>query len=328
MFSTFRWIYRLARVCLPLVGLATLCLGAMLAWPLQAPPELKSIVAGARAVDYSDLPDLETFQARDGTYLAYRVYEPPAPASDRVAILLHGSSGSSINIHAAARALAAVGVRALAPDIRGHGRSGGRGDIAYMGQLDDDLADFVAHARLTWPSAPLILAGHSAGGALALRTALGANAGLFERYVLLAPYLAPETPTGAASGPGTQWAAPDIPRIAAITILRRLGIACCDGLPVLAFGLPRGSEPFATPLYSYRLMANFVFDPLAPSIPGDARKPIEVIAGDADELMDATRYESVLRGAAARVTILPGVNHMGLVAAPEALAAIVAAVTR
>ena len=36
-----------------------------------------------------------------------------------------------------------------------------RGDIAYLGQLEDDLADFVAEIRKTNPTAPLTLLGHS-----------------------------------------------------------------------------------------------------------------------------------------------------------------------
>ena len=66
-------------------------------------------------------------------------------AGDRArAIVVHGSSGSSIAIHALARAIAARGVETFAVDIRGHGASGTRGDIAYLGQLEDDLADLVA----------------------------------------------------------------------------------------------------------------------------------------------------------------------------------------
>jgi alpha-beta hydrolase superfamily lysophospholipase len=35
----------------------------------------------------------------------------------------------------------AAGITTYVPDIRGHGGSGRRGDIDYIGQLDDDLAD-------------------------------------------------------------------------------------------------------------------------------------------------------------------------------------------
>ena len=50
-------------------------------------------------------------------------------------------------MNAVAKALAEAGVTAVALDIRGHGASGTRGDIAYPGQLDDDLADLIAELR-------------------------------------------------------------------------------------------------------------------------------------------------------------------------------------
>ena len=36
-----------------------------------------------------------------------------------------------------------AGCETYAVDIRGHGGSGTRGDITYIGQLEDDLADLV-----------------------------------------------------------------------------------------------------------------------------------------------------------------------------------------
>ena len=43
---------------------------------------------------------------------------------------------------ALSQALAGHGVETFAVDMRGHGTSGTRGDIGYVGQLEDDLADF------------------------------------------------------------------------------------------------------------------------------------------------------------------------------------------
>jgi alpha-beta hydrolase superfamily lysophospholipase len=73
------------------------------------------------------------FQARDGSRLAYRHYAPREPTTGRVAVLVHGSSGSSLAVHPLAKTLAARGVESFAPDIRGHGASGTRGDIGYIG---------------------------------------------------------------------------------------------------------------------------------------------------------------------------------------------------
>src|SRR5271166_299467 len=120
---------RLLRWALCIVGAATLVLTAMLATPLARLPELTSVSRVARAVDRSTMPPLERFSARDGTELAYRHYSARGPARGRIAILVHGSSGSSVAVHALADALAARGVETYAPDIRGHGGSGMRGDI-------------------------------------------------------------------------------------------------------------------------------------------------------------------------------------------------------
>ena len=138
---------------LALVGAAAIALTLMLAWPMRAPPPLASIHEGATQIDHSGAPDLSCFQARDGTWLAYRLYPAANGARDRVAILAHGSSSQSIQMNEIARALAGAGVNAVAIDVRGHGASGTRGDIAYVGQLDDDLADLVAELRKTYGSA-------------------------------------------------------------------------------------------------------------------------------------------------------------------------------
>ena len=64
----------------------------MLASPLRPPPPLASIHEGAMRIDTEGAPDLSRFQARDGTWLAYRLYPAADGARDRIAILAHGSS--------------------------------------------------------------------------------------------------------------------------------------------------------------------------------------------------------------------------------------------
>ena len=121
---------RLARWVLAAIGALALVLTAMIATPLRRPPELRSVSEAARSVDRSSMPQLQRFSGRDGTSLAYRHYPARAAAVGKVAILVHGSSGSSPAVHALADALAARGVETYAPDVRGHGGSGTRGDIA------------------------------------------------------------------------------------------------------------------------------------------------------------------------------------------------------
>src|SRR5215467_11468573 len=93
------------------------------------PPPLASIHDAVLKRDRTDLPKPTFFPARDQTRLAYRVYPAAAGPGGRAAILIHGSVGSGADMHEIAKALTKVGVDAYAPDLRGHGGSGTRGDI-------------------------------------------------------------------------------------------------------------------------------------------------------------------------------------------------------
>ena len=306
------------------VGAIALLITALLAAPLVRPPELASISAARGTVDFSALPAIERFQARDGTWLGFRHYPAGNPATGRAAIVIHGSSGSSGGtIHALSEALAARGVETWAVDIRGHGTSGTRGDIGYVGQLEDDLADFVAAVRNSAPSAPLTLVGHSSGGGFALRVAGSSIQNLFERTVLLAPYLGYNAPTTRPRSGG--WASADIPRIVGLVLLRAVGIDCCGALPVLAFAVPPNSEKNLVNTYSDRLMRNFaVHDNDFRRDLAAAGKPVTIISGADDELMLADKYAPAVHAVtpAVDVKLIDGVNHMGIVSLPKAISVI------
>ena len=302
------------------IGVLALVVLALLATPLQPVPELQSISRARATVDLSSLPAIERFQARDGTWLGFRHYGADGAPTGRVAIVIHGSSGSSGGtIHALSQALATHGVETFAVDMRGHGTSGTRGDIGYVGQLEDDLADFVAVLRNTVPSAPLTLIGHSAGGGFSMRVAGSPIQNLFERFVLLAPYLGYDAPSTRPDSGG--WARADIPRILGLLALRAIGVNCCEALPVLALAVPPNSEKTLVSTYTDRLMRNF-------AVRGDFRRdlaaatrPLTIISGADDELMFSDKYAEAVRGAkvAVDVKVLDGINHMGIVAAPKAI---------
>ncbi len=315
-FGALKW-------ALSVVGVVALVLVALLATPMPKLPELKSISAARGSVDLSSLPAIERFQGRDGTWLGFRHYAAKGLATGRAAIVVHGSSGSSGGtIHALSQALAARGVETFAVDIRGHGASGTRGDIGYVGQLEDDLADFVTGLRKSVPSAPLTLVGHSSGGGFALRVAGSPIQNLFERTVMLAPYLGYDAPSTRPSSGG--WAKADIPRIIGLLALRQFGITCCEALPVLALAVPPNSEKTLVGTYTDRLMRNF-------AVSGDFRldlaaatKPLTIFAGADEELMFADKYTEAVRGAkvAVDVKLIEGVNHIGIVSAPKAVSII------
>ncbi|HZC15594.1 MAG TPA: alpha/beta fold hydrolase, partial [Caulobacteraceae bacterium] len=219
-------------------------------------------------------------------------------------------------------------------DVRGQGLSGRRGDIDYIGQQDDDLADFVAVARKTYPNARLVLVGHSAGGGFVLRVAGEAEGRLFSRFVLLSPVLGRLAPT---TRPDAGWARPDVPRIVLLAGLNQLGVTTFNGAQVLDFNLPPGSEQLGlTRAWSFRMLSNYgprgqtqLFG--CPAYWTDASRalaPIVVVAGTADEQFYADRYAAAFGGLThpVRVELAPGVDHMGVLSDPRAVPLIVAAV--
>ena len=183
----------------------------------KSPPPLESISAPFRTMNFTKLPPLSRYTARDGAGLAYRAYL--APHSKQTVVLIHGSSGSSRSMHALAEHLQRAGMEVYVPDMRGHGDSGSKGDIAYIGQLEDDLEDFVI--QILKGKQDVILVGFSAGGGFALRFAGSTRQKLFVRYLLLAPFLRHDAPTTRPNN--GNWAKASVPRIIGISLLGPIG---------------------------------------------------------------------------------------------------------
>jgi pimeloyl-ACP methyl ester carboxylesterase len=184
-----------------------------------------------------------------------------------------------------AKRLAADNFLVVTPDMRGHGASGSRGDIGYYGQLDDDLDDLLTELRQRYHMGHFGLLGFSSGGGFALRVASGKLSSAFERVVLLSPYLGHDAPSTRSSGGSAVWANPDIPRIMVLNLLHRVGFACCEALPVIAFAVGPGSEKYVTSRYSYRLLTNFGPPPDLGTAFRQLKARTTIIAGNDDELM-------------------------------------------
>ncbi|MGA7324177.1 MAG: alpha/beta fold hydrolase, partial [Rhodomicrobium sp.] len=205
--------------------------GSVLAFDAPVkPPALASVSNPFKDVDFSDLPVVRTYSARDGVKLGYRVYEG---SGAQVAVLIHGSSDNGAGMHPLAKALRDAGASVYVPVIRGHLNFGRSGDIDYIGQLEDDLADFTAVLRPLHPKANFTLVGFSSGGGFVLRVIAGPDENLFDRFVLISPLLA----RGARTiRPGTGgWASVAKPRIIALSLLNRIGVNWFNGLPIVAF---------------------------------------------------------------------------------------------
>ncbi len=87
---------------------------------------------------------------------------------------LFGGTLQNKVVHTLARTLQAAGGATLRFNFRGVGASEGRHD-GGAGEIQDALAA-VAWARGRWPGAPLVLAGFSFGGAVAIQAASAAGA--------------------------------------------------------------------------------------------------------------------------------------------------------
>ena len=312
---SFVWIF-LALVCA--LGLAIRFGG-----PVQPAP-LPSVNDPFKSIDYSGLPPIQRFAARDGAELGFREY-PALSAVRGSIVLIHGSSASSNSMHAMAKAFSQAGYTAYALDMRGHGVSGSKGQIAHIGQLEDDLADFMEAVK---PVTPATLLGFSSGGGFALRFAGDSRQKLFDNYLLLAPYLHYRAPTMRPQSGG--WVNVGMPRMIALTVLNRLGITAFNGLPVIAFALDAKAQKFLTPNYSFALMQNF--QPRDDYRAGmrAARQPMEVLVGAQDELFQADRFAEAFRdaGRPLRVTLVADTGHIALTLKQEAIQAALAALTR
>ena len=270
-------------------------------------------------VDPRSLPPFESFRARDGTALPLRHFAADARCT---LILLHGSGYHGRYLAPLALRLAGAGAaRVYVPDLRGHGLAPARrGDIAYTDQLEDDLADLVAFTRARHPDAKIAVAGHSSGGGLALRFAGGAHGDDAAGYALLAPYLGHTAPTTRPGSGG--WARPRIPLIVALSLLGAFGVHALDGLTALRFAMPEnvrdGSETLA---YSWRMTQGFAPRDWRRDLAAVRRSLLVVIGAD-DEAFLAERYPEAVRShaASARVELVPGVSHLGIVGAPEVAA--------
>lgn len=284
---------------------------------------LASINEPFAKVDFSAVPPAQRYAARDGTQLAWLDYPAAgAPQNARRVVLVHGSSARGRSMHVLAQALASAGFHVAALDMRGHGESGPRGQAAYIGQLEDDIEDFM---RAVPHAGPSTLTGFSSGGGFVLRFAGGTRQDLFDRYVLLSPYLRHDAPTARQGNGG--WASVGIPRIIGLRLLSAAGMTTWNDLPVVRFALNDVARPQLTPSYSYTLGANFgPHDDYASDI-RNARGAMKIVAGQSDELFHTERFATVFAaaGKTVPVTLVPGTNHMGLTLDSAAVQAVVQA---
>lgn len=293
---------------------AVLVLAIILGGPAPAPP-MASINEPFKSVDFSDLPALKNYTAKDGAALAYRQYEPKDVAPQGSVILIHGSSASSNSMHVLAKAFVEGGFSAYAMDVRGHGVSGPKGTVQYVGQLEDDLAAFMQTVSVKQPST---LVGFSSGGGFAMRFAASDRQALFQSYLFMSPFIHQDAANAQTE---SAWGHVGIPRIVAISILNQVGITAFNALPVISFALDDAAKKRLTPEYSYVLATNFRLPNDYQAAIRKIHQPSAVLAGKDDELFQTDKLEMIFReeGKNWPVTLLPGVGHIPLTLKPDAV---------
>ena len=279
--------------------------------------------AGVMARGIADMPEPQQIETRSGWAMDVRELGDASGAKPMV-VLVHGSGWNGLQFAALAQDLARD-AHVLVPDLRGHGaRPERRGDVDYIGQMEDDLADLIAAKRAEGQK--VVIAGHSSGGGLVVRFAGGAHGAVMDRAVLLAPFLKHDAPATVANSGG--WAHVLLRRTIGLSILNGFGITALNHLTSIQFNMPQAllDGPYghlATTAYSFRL--NTGFAPRADYLADVAALPeFTLVVGSEDEAFHADKYEGDMSAVTGKghYVIVPGVDHLGIVDHPAAAQAI------
>ncbi|WP_300008179.1 alpha/beta fold hydrolase [Pseudonocardia sp.] len=273
---------------------------------------------GILRTDAGELPALQFYEARDGQEMPYRHY--PSPNAKNVLVLLHGSAYHSSYLQPLASHLARNDIaEVFTPDLRGHGpEAERRGDVAYIGQVEDDVSDLVRRLGQR-DERPVVLGGHSSGGGTAIRYAGGQDNAAVDGYLLLSPYVhysAPTMPDG-----GSEWTDVATPRIVGLSILNTLGITAFNDEYVISFNMPNAVRDGTETLrYSYDLQISMhPRDDYGSDIAG-LDGPSLLVVGAQDETFEPEAFRPLFAQYSpdTEVRILDGLAHFGVVTEPAA----------
>lgn len=217
--------------------------------------------------------------------------------SDLSVIVLHGILSSSYTNNRFAGLISQVAnAEVYSLDLRGHGASDGApGDVNYIGQYVDDIADVVAQLKKRKPNGKIIIAGHSMGGGISLRYAMKDDVPDVDGYLLFAPQLGENAPTNvfpedAERQQDESFMAIDLSRLIGLALLNSLNITYWNDMPVFFFNLP---DEMGVNKYSFRSTASMS--------PADYKegllavdKPLLVIAGEYDEAFNVDAYQAAI----------------------------------
>ncbi len=119
------------------------------------------------------------WESSDGIAIHARGWEPEGVTPEAVVCLVHGIGEHGARYGKVAEAFCKANMAFWAPDMRGHGLSGGkRGHLPSAESILSDISQYLDQAGQRYPGIPLILYGHSLGGILALYYGLKKGTGL------------------------------------------------------------------------------------------------------------------------------------------------------
>lgn len=293
----------------------------------QWPMKMKDVQSGetlnleaAMAANLAIAPKPEMVKMRDGWDIPVRIYGTK-DAAKPLLVLVHGSGWNGLQYNEMAQDLS-IDAHVLAVDLRGHGATPERrGDVDYIGQMEDDLADLIDAKALD--DQKIIMLGHSSGGGLVVRFAGGAHGDLIDHAVLVAPFLKYNAPSTRADAGG--WAHLLLRRVIGLSILNGFGITSLNHLTAIQFNMPAEvtEGPYghlATTSYSYRL--NTGFAPRDEYLKDIAALPeFTLVVGSEDEAFYADKYEGEMSAVTEKGTynIVGGVDHLSIIDAPQTL---------
>ena len=257
------------------IGFFALAVGLILSQrPLAVLAGMPEDEFQAAATATSDIAPVAVSKARlrdgfeiDVRQLSANGIDPP------LVILLYGSRWYAQQFDALLPALAKH-ADVIAPDLRGHGPQAKlRGDVAYIGQLEDDIADLIdLYAR---PEQKIVLA--------------GAHGDRVTSAILLAPFLKYNAPTMRPNAGG--WSRPLVRRFIGLSLLNAVGVTVLNHLTVLQLAFPEFvlntvHKVALTRAYTYRM--NLSYEPRSDYLSDIAALPrFDLIVGQDDKFFIA-----------------------------------------
>lgn len=281
--------------------------------PITQPSELKAEAIADMGFEQVYKSETRYFTVRDNS----RIFAYKFPNhSENTILLIHGVASSAYMYNKTAGLLQeATKAEVYAIDLRGHGQSeGNSGDVDYINQYVDDLADIIQEIRREKPNGKIIIAGHSMGGGVALRYAMEKQYDQPDGFLLFAPLIGQNSPAFSQEQTTENKAEEPfmkihIERIIGLTMLNEIGNHEYDSLPVLFFNLPE-----AVPLreYSYRANKSSTPDDYVAGLK-TVDKPMFVLMGSEDEAFSPTATkEAILTNSNGAFQMIDKASHNGI----------------